>query len=303
MSRSPETNGDTVVRDPIAQYMREIGETDLLGRDAEYALAGRVKRGDTVAREQMIKANLRLVVSIAQQYQNKGFSLDDLIQEGNTGLLRATKKFNRKMGTRFNTYATWWIKQAIKSALSTKSRNVDIPAYMIDLLAKFREMEGKMVVELNRPVRPEEVIKRMHIAEDQAALLMQARQAQQSPVRDTGDGDNDEETFGIESIEDESLEVIQQSILTENREKLRQLLPLLEPRQREILEWRYGLNREYNGGQGMTLEQVAGIFRITRERVRQIEEKAVKRLIVFAENPRIVENFYSKKTGPACDPI
>lgn len=302
MARSRETNGDTL-REPLEQYLHEIAETDLLSPDEEYRLARHAKHGNAEARDLLIRANLRLVVNIARRYRNKGLDFEDLIQEGNKGLMRAIKKFDRKLGYRFNTYASWWIRQAITSALSSTSRNVEIPAYMIELLGKFREAEKKLTVDLGRQVTPREVIATMGLPKEKAGLLLQARCAQQHPVRDTREGDKEEESFGIESIEDDEPETIQLSITREHREKLRALLPLLEPREQEVLRWRYGLDAEYNGGRGMTLEQVARLYKITRERIRQIESKAIKKLINLVNNPRYAQNLYTKKMGSFSDPI
>lgn len=256
----------------IRIYLREIGEVPLLKPEEEIELAARIKRGEESARQKMIRANLRLVVKIAQDYARYGLPLLDLISEGNIGLIKAVERFDPKKGGKLSTYAAWWIKQGIKRALANQSKTIRLPAHLIDKISRMRKSERKLAERLGREPTPAEIARDLHVPE--ATVNHWTTVAIKPASLDAPIGDEEGGTFG-EIIGDERarspFDLISDRQL---QEEVFSLMDRLEPREREILKYRFGLN----GATEETLEDVGARFHITRERVRQIQNSALLRL-------------------------
>ena len=268
----------------LETYFKEINEIALLTADQEKELGTRVQNGDAAAREQMIKANLRLVVSIAKNYVNRGLSLLDLIEEGNLGLLKAVERFDPKAECRFSTYATWWIKQSIKRALIDTVKTVRIPSYMVELLTKWKKAASNLNVKLGRPPTFDEVADELDLQTENLAIIRKALQASNSQSQTLS---SDSMWAFCETIEDkqakEPPEILFDDLEVELVEKL---LALLEVRESTILRMRYGLDN----GEPMTLKQIGERVDLSRERVRQIENEALKKLyLVMTQERELVE--------------
>jgi RNA polymerase primary sigma factor len=261
-----------VVQSPLETYLREINETALLTADQEKDLARKIGEGSTEARDQMVRANLRLVVNIARGYTGKGLALQDLIEEGNLGLLRAVEGFDPTMNTRFSTYASYWIKQSIKRALVNTAKTIRIPAYMVELLAKWRRATNKLSDELGRPPTHEEVAKLLGLPKKKLAIIKKAirvyNAAPQSDQTEAGWSidemlmDNRAKTPDTEMVETDDLKHV--LILLEKMDK----------REATVLRMRFGLNDE----EPKTLKEIGECLGLTRERVRQIESEALAKL-------------------------
>ncbi len=256
----------------LETYFESIHATPLLSAVEEKALARRIRRGDTTARDHMIRANLRLVVNLARRYVGKGLDLADLIAEGNIGLLRAVDDFDPTMGTRFSTYACHWIKQAIRQALKYTTRTIRIPAYMVDLLMKWRQTAARMRDELGRPATHDEIARRLQIPRKRLAGLQQAIRVCESPLLTENPDDNwpFEETLtdARTKTADVSLgDAEEQRIVCE-------LLGTLEPREATVLRLRFGLDDE----DAHTLHEIGERLGLTRERVRQLQTEALRKL-------------------------
>jgi RNA polymerase primary sigma factor len=256
----------------LETYFQSIHATPLLNAQQEKALARRIRRGDTHARDHMIRANLRLVVNIARRYIGKGLDLPDLIAEGNIGLLRAVDDFDPGIGTRFSTYACHWIKQAIRQALKYTTRTIRIPAYMVDLLMKWRQTVARLRDELGRPPTPEEVARCLRIPRKRLAGLQQAIRICDSPFVTDHTDDNwpFEETLtdGRSKTADVALgEAEQQQIVSE-------LLETLDQREATVIRLRFGLDEE----EAHTLHEIGERLGLTRERVRQLQTEALRKL-------------------------
>jgi len=258
--------------DSVRMYLREIGRVPLLRADEEVSLAKRIASGDRVAKKKLAEANLRLVVSIAKKYIGRGLSLLDLIQEGNTGLLRAVEKFDYKRGYKFSTYATWWIRQAITRAIADHARTIRIPVHMVETINKMIRVQRQMVQELGREPTVEEVAKEMNISKDKVEHIMKISQetvSLESPV-----GEEEDSKLG-DFIEDKeslsSQEITMRSLM---KGDIGIFLKFLTPREQKILRMRFGLEN----GRTHTLEEVGKEFGVTRERIRQIEAKALQKL-------------------------
>ena len=261
--------------DPVQAYLREISKTPVLSAQEEQELAKRIEKGDKKAREKLIKANLRLVVSIAKRYIGKSphLSFLDLIQEGNLGLFRAVEKFDWRKGYKFSTYATWWIRQAITRALADHARTVRIPVHMVELLTKFSQVKRRLTQELQREPSPEEIAAEMGIEVDRVHHLIKISEGTVS--LETPVGEDEEDSILAEFIADEktpppSVEAARKIL----RERLQEILNDLTPRERKILIMRFGLE----DGIPRTLEEVGKEFGVTRERIRQIEMKALEKI-------------------------
>ncbi|HLX69133.1 MAG TPA: sigma-70 family RNA polymerase sigma factor [Verrucomicrobiae bacterium] len=266
----PTPEASVVNGDSLQLYLREIGQVKLLTPEEEIVLAKRIKRGDKHAREHMIKANLRLVVKIARDYENLGLPLLDLINEGNIGLMKGVERFDPKKGAKLSTYASWWIKQAIKRALANQSKTIRLPVHVVDKVAHIRRAEMRLRETLDREPTDEEVASELGL---DARRVRRYRQASRAPVSlDAPLGDDDTERVA-EVVADPNAALPSERLVYESDNALvQEILATLPPREREILAMRFGLV----DGQERTLEEVGERFGVTRERIRQIQEEALK---------------------------
>jgi len=264
---------DDIADDSVRLYLREIGKIPLLTPVQELAIAQRVKAGEIKAKDEMAEANMRLVVSIAKRYVGRGLDLLDLIQEGNTGLLRAVEKFDPDKGFKFSTYATWWIRQAITRAIADQARTIRIPVHMVETINKLLRTQRRLTQELNREPSYEEIAQEMEIEVDKVEHIMKIKQdisSLDASVRD----DEDESVLG-DFIEDEDTPTPDESATTQLlKEHVQDILDILGEREQKILKMRFGLE----DGKSHTLEEVGREFDVTRERIRQIEAKALAKL-------------------------
>jgi RNA polymerase primary sigma factor len=257
-------------------FLRDIGRIPLLTAAQEVGLAKRIERGDDAAKQAMVEANLRLVVSIAKRYRNQGLPFLDLIQEGTIGLVRAAEKFDHRRGFKFSTYATWWIRQAVARALADKARTIRMPVHVVEKLNRIMRSERKLLAELGREPTPGEIAADVDLPLEEIETIRRTAQAPISMEKPVGDGDESE--FG-HFIPDESTPLPDEAAETTLRdEALRAMLDALSTRERRVLELRYGLN----GEQPRTLDEVGRAFNVTRERIRQIESQSLKKLRVLA---------------------
>jgi RNA polymerase primary sigma factor len=267
--------GDVV--DSLGLFLREIGRVPLLSAAQEVALAKRIEHGDRRARQQMIEANLRLVVSIARRYQQPELPLQDLIQEGTLGLVRAVEKFDWRRGFKFSTYATWWIRQSISRALSDKSRAIRMPAYIVDRLNRITRVERRLLLQLGHEPSAAEIGREARMSAEEVEQIRQLARTTVSLARPVGDA---EESELVDVLPDDDAPLPEDSLHESHRvETLRRLLTRLPERDRVILELRYGLD----GSEPMTLEEVGRRFNVTRERIRQIEMASLQKLRLQAE--------------------
>ena len=264
---------DDVADDSVRLYLREIGKIPLLNAEQELALAQRVVSGDKLAKDQMAEANMRLVVSIAKRYVGRGLDLLDLIQEGNTGLLRAVEKFDPDKGFKFSTYATWWIRQAITRAIADQARTIRIPVHMVETINKLLRTQRRLTQELNREPSNEEIAKAMEIDVDKVEHIMKIKQDISS--LDASIRDDEEDSVLADFIEDEDTVSPEESATGQLlKEQVKDMLSALTEREQKILKLRFGLE----DGKSHTLEEVGQEFSVTRERIRQIEAKALAKL-------------------------
>lgn len=264
---------DDIADDSVRLYLREIGKIPLLTADEELALAQRVVSGDKRAKDQMAEANMRLVVSIAKRYVGRGLDLLDLIQEGNTGLLRAVEKFDPDKGFKFSTYATWWIRQAITRAIADQARTIRIPVHMVETINKLLRTQRRLTQELNREPTNEEIAKAMEIDVDKVEHIMKIKQDISS--LDASVRDDEEDSVLADFIEDEDTISPEESATNQLlKEHVKDMLGALTEREQKILKLRFGLE----DGKSHTLEEVGQEFSVTRERIRQIEAKALAKL-------------------------
>ena len=264
---------DDVADDSVRLYLREIGKIPLLSAEEELALANRVVAGDKDAKDQMAEANMRLVVSIAKRYVGRGLDLLDLIQEGNTGLLRAVEKFDPDKGFKFSTYATWWIRQAITRAIADQARTIRIPVHMVETINKLLRTQRRLTQELNREPTNDEIAKEMEIDVDKVEHIMKIKQDISS--LDASIRDDEEDSVLSDFIEDEDTASPEESATGQLlKEQVKDMLGALTEREQKILKLRFGLE----DGKSHTLEEVGQEFSVTRERIRQIEAKALAKL-------------------------
>jgi RNA polymerase primary sigma factor len=261
-----------VSTDALQLFLKDIGRVRLLTAAQEIDLAKRIERGDPRAKNAMVEANLRLVVSIAKNYRNQGLPFLDLIQEGTIGLVRAVEKFDYRKGYKFSTYATWWIRQAVARALADKARTVRMPVHVVEKLNKIGRIERKLLAELGREPTVDELEGATQIGSDE---IDQIRRAAQAPISlEKPIGDEEESQFG-DFLADPAAERPDESVEgTMRREALRELLDALPYRERRVLELRYGLD----GQSPRTLDEVGRAFNVTRERIRQIESQSLRKL-------------------------
>jgi RNA polymerase primary sigma factor len=264
---------DDIADDSVRLYLREIGKIPLLTSEEELALAQRVVAGDKKAKDQMAEANMRLVVSIAKRYVGRGLDLLDLIQEGNTGLLRAVEKFDPDRGFKFSTYATWWIRQAITRAIADQARTIRIPVHMVETINKLLRTQRRLTQELNREPTNEEIAAAMDMEVDKVEHIMKIKQDISS--LDASVRDDEEDSVLGDFIEDEDTKTPTESASEQLlKEQVKQILGTLTEREQKILKLRFGLE----DGKSHTLEEVGQEFSVTRERIRQIEAKALAKL-------------------------
>ncbi len=264
---------DDIADDSVRLYLREIGKIPLLKPDEELALAYKVKKGSKKAKDKMAEANMRLVVSIAKRYVGRGLDLLDLIQEGNTGLLRAVEKFDPDKGFKFSTYATWWIRQAITRAIADQARTIRIPVHMVETINKLLRTQRRLTQELNREPTNEEIAKEMEIDVEKVEHIMKIKQDISS--LDASVREDEEDSVLGDFIEDEDTVTPEESATGSLlKEHVGNMLGVLSEREQKILRLRFGLE----DGRSHTLEEVGQEFNVTRERIRQIEAKALAKL-------------------------
>ena len=258
--------------DPVRMYLKEIGQVKLLSAEEEVELAKRVAEGDQTAKNKLTEANLRLVVSIAKKYSGRGLHILDLIQEGNTGLIRAVDKFDWQKGNKFSTYATWWIRQAITRAIADQARTIRVPVHMVEVINKATRCNRKLVQELGREPTVEEIAKELNLPVEK--IIEANRTAADTLSLDTPVGDEEDTSIGS-FVEDERTpgpaDATSNAMLAE---ALKEILDTLTEREADVLRMRFGM---YDG-RTHTLEEVGQIFGVTRERIRQIENKAIRKL-------------------------
>lgn len=257
---------------PLETYLREINETALLTADEEKMLSRRISAGDGAARDRMVRANLRLVVNIARGYSGKGLPLPDLIEEGNLGLLRAVEGFDPDMNTRFSTYASYWIKQSIKRALVNSAKTIRIPAYMVELLSKWRRASAKLAEELNRQPTAEDIARELEIPEKKLRIVKKAIALYNASPQ--GDQDESGMTLGDIVSDDRVRGPEDEMINSDNLTHVFRLLDEMDPREATILRMRFGLD----DSEPRTLKEIGESLGLTRERVRQIESEALRKL-------------------------
>jgi RNA polymerase primary sigma factor len=267
--------------DSLRLYLRSIGRVALLTAADEVALAKRIERGDITAKQQMVEANLRLVVSIAKGYLGRGLSFLDLIQEGSLGLIRAVEKFDYRRGYKFSTYATWWIRQAVTRAIADKGRTIRIPVHMVEKLNKVIGVERQLVQQLGREPTTEEIAAQLDCSQKEVREIM--RMAQHPISLEKPVGEEDDSALG-DFIEDQTAESpFELAARTMRDEHVCRALSVLPLREREVIEMRYGLT----GERPRTLEEVGQAFNVTRERIRQIENHTLKKLESLPETQRL----------------
>ncbi len=268
--------------DSVRMYLREIGRIPLLSPQDEIKWAKQMAKGDELAKKRLAEANLRLVVSIAKKYIGRGLQLLDIIQEGNTGLMRAVEKFDYRKGYKFSTYATWWIRQAITRAIADQARTIRIPVHMIETINKLIRVQRQLVQDLGREPLPEEIAAEMGIEVEKVDHILKISQetvSLESPV-----GEEEDSKLGDFLEDKESLSPEESAIYQLLRGHVDEFLDTLSPREQKILRMRFGLNEE---GKAHTLEEVGQEFGVTRERIRQIEAKALQKLKKHEDSDRL----------------
>jgi RNA polymerase primary sigma factor len=271
MTRPRRLRSDSV-QSPLETYLREINETPLLNAEEEKQLAYRIEEGDNEARDRMVRANLRLVVNIARSYTGKGLGLQDLIEEGNLGLLRAVEGFDPSMNTRFSTYASYWIKQSIKRALVNTAKTIRIPAYMVELLAKWKRATSKLQEELGRAPSQEEVARHLELPRKKLNIIKKAIRVYNS----TPQSEQAENGWSLDEMLMDGHAKTPDTEMGEadDLQRVMELLDKMDQREATVLRMRYGLD----GGEQRTLKEIGECLGLTRERVRQIQSEALSKL-------------------------
>jgi RNA polymerase primary sigma factor len=269
--------------DSLRLYLRSIGRVPLLSAAEEVALSKRIERGDMAAKQHMVEANLRLVVSIAKGYIGRGLTFLDLIQEGSLGLIRAVEKFDYRRGYKFSTYATWWIRQAVTRAIADKGRTIRIPVHMVERLNKLLHAERRLIQQLGREPSAEELATELECSAREVREVMRMAQQPLSLEKPVGDEQDSALADLIEDVGSESpFEIASEAM---RRENVTRVLACLPERERGVIEMRYGIS----GGRPRTLEEVGRAFDITRERVRQIESRTLKKLQTLPDAQQLRE--------------
>ncbi|MFZ2125961.1 MAG: RNA polymerase sigma factor RpoD [Candidatus Microsaccharimonas sp.] len=277
---------DDASDDSVRLYLREIGKIPLLNAEEELALAKKVVEGDKRSKDKMAEANMRLVVSIAKRYSGRGLDFLDLIQEGNTGLLRAVEKFDPEKGFKFSTYATWWIRQAITRAIADQARTIRIPVHMVETINKLLRTQRRMTQELNREPTIEELGKELEMEPEKVEYVMKIKQDITSLDAGVGRDGDDEDSVLRDFIEDEDSATPEESAASQLlKEQVQSILSTLSDREQKIIKMRFGLEN----GKSHTLEEVGQEFAVTRERIRQIEAKALAKLRKHKDSKKLHE--------------
>ena len=258
--------------DPVRMYLKEIGKVPLLTAEEELEIAKRMADGDEEARKKLSESNLRLVVSIAKRYVGRGMQFLDLIQEGNLGLIKAVEKFDYSKGYKFSTYATWWIRQAITRAIADQARTIRIPVHMVETINKLIRVSRQLLQEYGREPQPEEIAAEMGIPEDKVREIIKI--AQEPVSLETPIGEEEDSHLGDFIPDDDAPAPAEAAAFTLLKEQLMSVLSTLTPREEMVLKLRFGLE----DGRARTLEEVGKEFKVTRERIRQIEAKALRKL-------------------------
>ena len=266
---------DDISNDSVRLYLREIGKIPLLSAEEEMELARRVLKGDKKAKYKMAEANMRLVVSIAKRYSGRGLDFLDLIQEGNTGLLRAVEKFDPDKGFKFSTYATWWIRQAITRAIADQARTIRIPVHMVETINKLLRTQRRMTQELNREPTIDELAKELDMEPEKVEYVIKIKQDISSLDAGVGrDGDDEDSVLGDFIVDEDTVSPEESATNQLLKERVQEVLSTLSDREQKIVRMRFGLDN----GKNHTLEEVGQEFAVTRERIRQIEAKALAKL-------------------------
>ncbi len=260
------------VDDPVRMYLKEIGKVPLLTAEEEVELAKRMESGDEMAKRKLAEANLRLVVSIAKRYVGRGMLFLDLIQEGNLGLIKAVEKYDYRKGFKFSTYATWWIRQAITRAIADQARTIRIPVHMVETINKLIRVSRQLLQEYGREPLPEEIAEEMGIPEEKVRDILKI--AQEPVSLETPIGEEEDSHLGDFIPDDDAPAPAEAAAFTLLKEQLMEVLDTLTPREEKVLRLRFGLD----DGRARTLEEVGKEFNVTRERIRQIEAKALRKL-------------------------
>ncbi len=275
---APAAEAREISTDSLQLFLKDIGKVDLLTAAQEVELAKRIERGDHAAKQEMVEANLRRVVSIATRYRNQGLPFLDLIQEGTIGLVRAAEKFDWRKGYKFSTYATWWIRQAVARALADKARTIRMPVHVVEKLNKIVRTERKLRAELCREPTPAEIAEDLDLPVEEVEQIMRSAQTPVSLEKPVGD--EEESEFG-HFLTDENVPLPDEAAeVTMRAETLKKILGTLSHRERRVLELRYGLDGEHP----RTLDEVGRTFNVTRERIRQIENQSLKKLRALADS-------------------
>ncbi|MBQ1298597.1 RNA polymerase sigma factor RpoD [Candidatus Saccharibacteria bacterium] len=279
-------NVDSFADDSVRLYLREIGKIPLLTPEEEAELAQKIVKGDKKAKDKMVESNMRLVVSIAKRYGGRGLDFLDLIQEGNTGLLRAVEKFDPDKGFKFSTYATWWVRQAITRAIADQARTIRIPVHMVETINKVLRTTRKLTSELNREPTNEEIAKALDMEPEKIDYVMRIKQDIASLDASVGREGDDEDSVLGDFVEDEERDSPEDSAANQIlKEQLSEIIATLTDREQKIIRLRFGIG----GGRPHTLEEVGNEFDVTRERIRQIEAKALSKLRKNKETRKLHE--------------
>ena len=279
-------NVDEFADDSVRLYLREIGKIPLLTSEEEQDLAQRIVKGDKKAKDKMVESNMRLVVSIAKRYGGRGLDFLDLIQEGNTGLLRAVEKFDPAKGYKFSTYATWWVRQAITRAIADQARTIRIPVHMVETINKVLRTKRKLTSKLNHEPTNEEIAKELDMEPEKVDYVMRIRQDIASLDASIGREGDDEDSVLGDFVEDEERDSPEEAASSQIlKEQLSEIIASLSQREQKIIRLRFGIG----GGRPHTLEEVGSEFEVTRERIRQIEAKALSKLRKNKETKKLHE--------------